>query len=301
MKIHRAKQQHSTKKYTFTYGSENRSVHVTRTNEGGVFSDLYYETLSMSWIRFLLTIAVAYFAINLVFGAIYFSNGRQGLTGNHPEDDLSFFLNCFFFSIQTFSTIGYGTIAPHSFVVNLVVSFQALFGMLSIGLTSGLFFSRFTRPSAKIFFSDQILITSHLGKRSLVFRLANSRINTIVNAEVKVTYSHETISPEGTSMRLLKDLTLVRSSNAIFYLNWVVTHVIDEASPFYNMKHGDLENAAAELLVSFYGTDQTFAQPIHTGKIYTTNQIIYDRNFVDMLIRRGDEINVDLSKISNLI
>ncbi len=290
----------NVKKQTFNYGAEQRSVQVSRSSKSGFFSDVYYNLLSIGWLKFFFYITIIYIAINLIFGTIYFLTGPVGLTGNHPQDNLDFFVECFFFSIQTFSTIGYGTIAPIGLVTNIVVSIQALVGMLSIGLTSGLFFSRFTRPSAKIMFSDQVLITNHLGSRCLVFRLANSRINTIVNAQVSMTLSYAHITPEGSSMRLLKDLNLIRSFNSIFYLNWVVAHPINDQSPLYNVKTEDLEKMIAEIMVSISGIDQTFSQPIHAGKIYTASQVLFDRNFEDMIIREGDEFRVDLDKISVL-
>jgi inward rectifier potassium channel len=231
---------------------------------------------------------------------VYFFSGPAGLSGNHIAGSLDFFTQCFFFSVQTFSTIGYGGITPVSFFTNSVVSFQALVGMLSIGLTSGLFFIRFSRPSAKILFSDQILITRHRGKRNLVFRLANSRINTILNAQLNVTVMLDHKTEEGMNLRVLKDLKLTRSFNAVFFLNWIVTHEIDTESPFYNLSHADLEALQFEVMVSFSGTDQTFSQSIHAGKVYGLNQIYYDRHFEDMLIRDGAVTKVDLDKISKL-
>lgn len=301
MKNYKQHQKKQPQKYIFSYGSKQRNIHVTRKQQKNIMSDIYFEMLSMNWVQFIGLIAAAYLIINILFGTIYFLSGRTGLTGIHSTDTLTFYTECFFFSVQTFSTIGYGAVAPQSFFTNIVVSVQALFGMLSIGLVSGLFFSRFSRPSAKIFFSDQILITNHLGQRSLVFRLANSRVNTIVNAKVNMTYMFAIKTSEGTSMRQLKDLKLIRNFNSIFFLNWVVAHVIDENSPLYNMTHSELETVSAEILVSFSGTDQTFAQSIHSSKIYETSEIVYDRYFQDMVIRSGHEVSIDLDKISVLV
>lgn len=288
------------KQVSLKYGNMNRSIHVSRSDSRSLFTDIYYDLLSMGWGKFLLAISISYFCINLIFGCIYFFSGPTGLSGQHESGSLIFFTQCFFFSVQTFSTIGYGGITPISFFTNIVVSFQALIGMLSIGLTSGLFFVRFTRPSAKIIFSEQVLITQHLGKRSLLFRLANSRINTIINAQLNVTVMMDHKTHEGMNLRLLKDLKLTRSFNAVFFLNWLVTHEIDSESPFYNLSHDDLKNLKFEVMVSFSGTDQTFSQSIHAGKVYGLDQIQYDRHFEDMLIRDGEVTKVDLDKISKL-
>ncbi len=289
-----------TKNISYVYGDMKRSIQVNESESKFFFRDVYYDLLSMTWLRFLSYISLAYFSINLIFGFIYFLSGPSGLSGNHDSGTLNFFTQCFFFSVQTFSTIGYGGITPINFFTNTVVSLQALVGMLSIGLTSGLFFIRFSRPSAKIIFSDQILISQYMGKRSLIFRLANSRINTIINAQVNVTMMLDHKTPEGTNLRILKDLKLNRNLNAVFFLNWLVSHEINEQSPLFNLSHADLESMRGEFMVSFSGTDQTFSQPIHTAKMYLSSHIHYDRHFEDMLIREGDLTRVDLNKISKL-
>lgn len=289
-----------SKKVAYIYGDTARSVHVTRNQEKRRFSDLYYELLSMRWREFWAWIIAGYFTVNLFFGVVYFIAGRQGMTGKHSANNWEFFSDCFFFSVQTFSTIGYGNFAPVSLLTNSVVAVQALMGMLSIGLTSGLFFSRFTRPTSRIVFSEQILITQHMGKRSMLFRMANSRINSIVNAQVHVTFSYTHITPEGVRMRTLTDLTLKRRFNAIFFLNWVVAHEINENSPLFNLTQAQLQGMDADIMVSFTGNDQTLSQPIHAGKIYSPSHFHYDRYFEDMLIREDNEVRVDLDRISEL-
>lgn len=289
-----------SQKVAFVYGNTERSVHITRNKEKQHFSDMYYDLLSMRWRHFWAWIIAGYFIINLLFGILYFVAGREGITGIHSTDDWRFFSDCFFFSVQTFSTIGYGHFSPNSLFTNIVVSTQALLGLLSIGLTSGLFLSRFTRPTSRIVFSEHILITDSGGKRSLQFRMANSRINIIVNAEVRVTFSHSHITPEGVRMRTLHDLGLRRHFNAIFFLNWVVVHEIDELSPLYNLSHQQLLDMDVDIMASFTGNDKTLSQPIHAAKIYTPAHIQYDRQFEDMLIRDGTEIHVDLDRISEL-
>ncbi len=175
-----------------------------------------------------------------------------------------------------------------------------MISMLSVAVISGLFYSRFTRPSAKIIFSDQVLHTNHLEKRCLVFRLANTRVNKIINAKIHMTTLMSTVTPEGTSMRILNDLKLTRDFNSIFFLNWVVSHEINDQSPLYNMKIEDFEKANLEFLISFSGTDQTFSQPIHADVTYNTNDIIFDRQFKDMVIRNGNDILIELDQISQL-
>lgn len=288
------------KKHKITYGTGFREVQVAREKPHRFFSDLYYHLLSISWFQFIFFIFIGYIFINIIFGVLYFSQGPEGLSGQHPTGTWPFFLQCYFFSVQTLSTIGYGVMAPQTFVTHVIVSVQALVGMLSIGVISGLFFSRFTRSTAKIVFSEQILLTQHLGQKSLVFRLANERINVIVNAKVHATLLYNDVTPEGTNIRRLIDLKLTRDFNAIFFLNWVLAHEIDETSPFYNLDMDELKNKKAEIMVTFSGTDQTFGQSIHSSHIYPISKFVLNKNFEDMLIRENDDFTIHFDKISHL-
>lgn len=263
--------------------------------------DLYHRLLSTTWPRFVLFLAFAYWVINFFFGCIYFIAGREGLTGLHSQSALQFFEECFFFSIQTFSTIGYGHISPIGLFDNTVVAVQALLGLISIGLMSGLFFSRFSRPTARVQFSEVALLTRHMGKKTLMFRMANARFNQIIEATVSVTLIMDTVTAEGSKWRQMQDLTLVRQRTALLTLSWTVLHVVDEKSPLYSLTLDDLRMKNAQIWVHFIGYDETFSQNIHARQSFTPDQLVFDRHFVDILHQDDDkDIFIDLARISEL-
>ena len=240
--------------------------------------------------------------MNFLFALIYFFLGPQGLTGVKSTDPYSigFLAECFFFSIQTFSTIGYGAVSPSGLIHNIVVSFQALLGLLSVGLMSGLFFSRFSKPTARIAHSKIALITNYENQRVLMFRMANSRMNQIIEANVSVMVVVDTISAEGVHLRKLIDLPVHRSKTPAFALSWTVIHTIDEKSPLFKKSLDDLDQLAAEVFVLVSGHDENFNQLVFSRYSYTPEDMILDRQFKDILISEGHVLKIEIENISEL-
>ncbi len=262
--------------------------------------DIYHSLLSLSWPKFLASMTLGYILINLIFGVGYFLLGREGLEGLRSKDNLGFLIECFFFSVQTFSTIGYGHISPLSLSANSLICVQAFLGLLSIGMMSGLFFSRFSRPTAKVIFSEIALVTSHLGQKSLILRMANGRMNRIIDATARVTLMQTIQTPEGAAFRQMLDLNLVRQSTQMFFLSWTLVHTIDEKSPLFDKTPEDLKTDDIEIVVSIVGHDETFAQLVHSRHTYKAMNLIFNRYFEDMITRNLTETVVEIDKISLL-
>ncbi|MCB0369001.1 MAG: hypothetical protein KDD45_05990, partial [Bdellovibrionales bacterium] len=210
------------------------------------------------------------------------------------------FQECYFFSVQTFSTIGYGRISPVGLIQNILVALEAFTGMLSIAIMSGLLFTKFSRPISKVKFSYKALITQHRGKRCLIFRMANSRLNQIVEATVSATILISTHTPEGQFLRVQHDLNLVRKRSLFFTLSWVVVHEIDERSPLFNKTIEDLIKEEAEIIISVIGYDETYGQMIHSRYSYIAEEIEFDKQFVDIITRKDGLLSISIDKISDL-
>lgn len=270
--------------------------------------DVYHFMLSLSTAQFLLCLFFAYILINLLFASLYYFLGQSGFAGTISQTSADFFVECFFFSVQTLSTIGYGHVAPVSLLHNLLVTVEALTGMMAIAVITGLIFSRFSRPTARVVFSESILITDFMGKKSLMFRLANARFNQVVEASINLVMVIDTVTPEGISLRQQVDLSLARSRSAIFSFSWTVRHVIDENSPLWQMTAEDMLNKQVQFIVSLQGHDETFAQDIRTRHVYFVKDIVWGRHFVDIVHRQGPidgksgggQVVVDIEKISDL-
>ncbi len=262
--------------------------------------DSYHFLLSLSWPRFFILILIAYLFINSIYGLIYFSLGANQFHGIDNHSIFDYFLECFFFSVQTLSTIGYGKVSPASILANVVVTVEALTGMMAIALMTGLIFARFAKPTAKVIFSDKALITRFMGQSVFMFRMANARMNQVVEATVNLTAVQSFVTPEGIPFRQQVDLPLARNKSSVFALSWTVYHVIDENSPLYEISFDELKSRNTELFISLIGHDETFSQSIFTRRSYTTDDIAFNKQFVDIIERNNNQLKINIEKISDL-
>ncbi len=238
----------------------------------------------------------AFILINVLFGSIYFLLPNS-LTLENPS-----WWDCFFFSIQTLSTIGYGTISPLSFDANLVVSIESGLGLIFTALVTGIVFSKFSRPSAKITFSKPVLINNHDGKRVLTFRVGNIRGNDIVDASIKVSALIEEKSAEGTKLRRIRELKLERSHSPFFSLSWVLFHPIDEHSPIFDLVGSDsIDPKLFSIACLLTGHDGNYSQTIYARHSYYGEDFVFDRYFADVLTNLPDRvIEIDFMHFDDL-
>jgi len=271
----------------------------------GGAGDIYHQLLSMSWKRFIVVLGLAYLVVNLFFAELYYVVGPEALAGLEEAsrlDGISRFLECFFFSVQTFATIGYGRISPVSLSANALVTFEAFLGMLSVAIPTGLLFARFSKPTARIRFSRNALITPHDGVPCLLFRMVNERLNQVVEAQVRVGLVRNERTLEGEFYRNFYDLKLERSVSSAFVLSWTVVHEIDEQSPLFGVTPEMLRESEAEFIVSVTGIDDTFSQTIHARWSYVADEIVFGSRFADMLRRDPaiGKVRVDLEALDRL-
>jgi len=221
-----------------------------------------------------------YIAINCLFAGLYMLD-LDGIAGARPGN----FFDAFFFSAQTLSTVGYGGMVPKSHYVNFVVVLENIATLLCFGLISGLFFSRFSRPSAKVMFSHFAVIAPYEGVPALMFRAANRRGNQILQAQIHVSLSRNEKTLEGESVRKVYDLRLLRSASSFFNLTWTVRHPIDELSPLYGESSESLRDSETEIVVLLSGVDDVFGQTVHGRFAYNHEEILFGYRFVSMFGR----------------
>ncbi len=239
-------------------------------------ADLYHSLIARSWGRLLGLVAVVYVTTNLVFATLY-DLGGDCVTGASSFKDL------FFFSVQTLSTIGYGTMAPKTTYAHVLVTFQAFGGTLFVALVTGLVFAKFSRPTARVMWSKHVVIIERGGKRLLQFRMANERANQIVEAQLRVAAARMETSPDGERMRRFYDLKLQRDRNVLFVLTWTAVHEIDEASPLYGLSLDDMKAQGIQLIGSVIGMDETFSQQVHSRHTYVPDDFVLDMRFADII------------------
>jgi len=255
-------------------GSYNVNRHGTR------WSDIhpYLHLISMPWPSFLALVFASYLAVNTIFAGLYFSLGPGHLLGGDAPDKFDRFLNAFFFSAHTLTTVGYGNISPSAISSNILAVIEALIGLLGFALATGILFGRFSRPSARIGYSERALIAPYEERTSLQFRIVNRRPNALM--EMKATVILMTVNGESANLkREFQPLPLELESVNMLPLTWTIVHPIDESSPFFGKTAEDLTRLQAEVIVLIKGFDETFGQSVHSRYSYRFDEIEWNAKF----------------------
>jgi inward rectifier potassium channel len=261
----------------------------------------YQQLLTVSWTGFFALVVALYLLINAVFALAYFAEGSTALMGPGADMLGGHFSQAFFFSVQTFATIGYGQIGPNGFGANALVTVEALVGLIFQALATGLLFARFSRPTASILFSHQAIVAPYGSGQSLQFRIANRRKNEIIQLEAQVLFSAMEPDGRGGFVRRYTLLPLERNKVTFFPLSWTIVHPIDPASPLAGKTADDLVKAEAEVLVLLSGIDETFAQTVHARSSYRAEEIIWNRRFRSMFVQdQGRSLSVDISRLHDV-
>jgi inward rectifier potassium channel len=258
--------------------------------------DLFFTLMTASWPTTIAVMFVIYVAFNTVFALIYIALGGAIDNARHGN-----FEDAFFFSVQTMATIGYGSMTPRGTFANVIVSVEAMGGVISAALTTGLVFAKFSRPTARVLFSHIALIGNIDGKPVLMFRMANERASRIVEASVHVVLLREEVTSEGVTFRRMHDLKLQRARSPVFSLTWTVFHSIDEASPLFGETAESLADKKGALIVSFAGTDETLTQVVHARHAYDAESVIFGAHFVDVFRVDDKERTLDLTRLHTYV
>ncbi|MDQ0592350.1 inward rectifier potassium channel [Chryseobacterium ginsenosidimutans] len=260
----------------------------------------YHTMLDLSTFQFLSYLVIAYILVNLFFAFIYYVIGVEHLTGIDKSDPINEFIDVFFFSSQTFTTVGYGRIAPVGFMASLVATFEAFLGLLTFAIATGLFYGRFSRPRAYLQFSDIAVIAPFKESSALMFRLAPYKNNALTDAEIVVSTAIEVIDESVPKTNFYQLKTQLSKINTLA-LNWTVVHKIDEESPFYGFSDDDFKNTNIEIIVHVRAFDEVFSNTVVQRSSYISKEIIYGAKFTPMYYPDKENLStiLDLDKIND--
>lgn len=269
---------------------------------GGKWRDIhpYLHLVSMSWPGFFALVFAAYVVINLLFAGVYYWIGSDQLAGADAPTALGRFLNLFFFSSHTLSTVGYGNIAPRGLAANFVSAFEALTGVLGLAVATGLLFGRVSRPSARIGFSDKMIVAPYQDITALEFRVVNRRSNILIDTEARILLmTVETV--DGVPRRKFEVLKLERDSVLFLATPWTIVHPIDSESPLRGKTAEDLARLQAEVLISIKAFDDTFAQSVQQRYSYRHDEFVWGRRFApSFYVGTQGDLVIELNKIGEL-
>ncbi len=258
---------------------------------------VYHLLLTTSWWNFALITFAFYGISNLFFAALYLLAGPGALRGSAADKVGEGFLQAFFFSVQTFSTIGFGNIIPVGIAANVIVSIEALAGLVGFALATGLLFARFSRPTAKIIFSQWAVIAPYRGLTAFEFRITNGRSNQLIEVEAKVIFS-KFEDVDGASLRRFYPLKLEREKVAFFPLSWTIVHPMDKSSPLYGITPDQMLSSSGEFLILLTGIDETFAQTVHSRSSYKADEVVWDAKFANIFdtLTADKTLSIDLTR-----
>jgi len=239
--------------------------------------DLYHRALTLSWPSFMGLIAAVYLLANLAFAFLYWL--QPGAVANAAPGS---YLDMFFFSVETFGTIGYGVLAPQTLYANCVMTVETLCGIMLVALTTGVMFARVSRPTARVLFSRVAVVAPRNGVPTLMVRMGNQRLSQILQAEVTVTLIRNERSDEGEYMRRFYDLALERNRTPIFAMSLQAMHRIERGSPLFGATRETLEAMHAEILVTVTGLEETMAQTVHARASYLPAEILFEHRYTDI-------------------
>ncbi|CAN5776870.1 ion channel [soil metagenome] len=239
-------------------------------------TDAYHFLRTRSWTTIILLFAAMFVLTNLLFATILWV-GHANVSNVHG------YLDYFWFSVQSLATIGYGVLAPEDTLSNTVVTIESFLGFAFTALTTGVFFARFSTPSARVMFSNVAIIGEFDGQRVLTFRIANARTTAIVEASVHVYLTRDEQLKNGERARRIYELPLRTPVQPSFALSWSVYHIIDDESPLHGFQEGDLKPNQGNIIVTFQGIDDRLATTVHTRFTYQAEDLQFDRRFADII------------------
>jgi inward rectifier potassium channel len=256
------------------------------------WADLSHRCMTASWPAFIGGAALVFVAFNAFF-AVFYWIGDQPIS-NVPDGA---YIDYLYFSIETLSTAGYGDMHPQTHYGHFIATVELFTGIFSMSLMTGLIFARFSRPSARLLFADNPVISDHDGERTLMIGLANERHNVISNATARLWLFKNIVSKESQSFRRFYELPLSRNESPALALSWTLFHIIDEASPLYGLNADDLEAIKMALIVVVSGYDVVAAQTVHARKSYDYPDIRFGHRYAEILDTAEDgRLKVDYGR-----
>jgi inward rectifier potassium channel len=270
---------YNTKENAQSIINDDGSSNVNHINRKRNINDLYTFFIDISWANFFLLIIFAYTLFNVFFGLLYVAIGIEEITktkGTFFAD----FLNGFFFSAQTLTTVGYGGIAPKGISANLIAAFEAMIGLLSFSFITGLLYGRFSKPKASLKFSKNLIIRDFKEHKALMFRLMNSRKTVMIEPEITVTLAISEKDENGELKRNFHTLDLER--NKVMYLPtiWTVVHEIDVKSPLFKYSKEEIKSLEAHVYLLINYHEESFSQKVYHIHNYDFKNLLMDVKYV---------------------
>jgi len=261
--------------------------------------DAYHTVIALSWPKFFIILFSAFIVENFFFAIIYYLIGTEQLAGIVGDTPFEKFSEVYFFSSQTLTTLGYGRISPIGFAASTVAAIESMIGLIAFALSTSLLWGRFSRPSAKILYSENVLVAPYRGITGLMVRLVNARKNHLIEIEAGIVISRNE-THDGKVQRRFYNLPLELSKVNFLALSWTLVHPITEDSPLFDKHQEEIDAADTEILLNIKAFDETYSQTVYSRTSYKAHQIVCSAKFISMMSSDDSgETILDISKLND--
>lgn len=238
--------------------------------------NFYHKLVTISWPKFFLFIVFTYLLINAGFASLFYYLEYIGQT--ESTENFHPWIKMLFLSFYTATGSGYGQLTPVSLLMNIVSTVESFFGLMFFALVTGLLYGRFSKPSAKMFFSEKILIAPFKDLNILSFRLSNAKLGQLIEAEAELIISMVETS-NSIPQRKFYNVKLTNSKMTFFTGSWTISHIIDKESPIYHLDNNDFKKKYVEFILLIKATDDTYGQTVHSRISYIWNEVEWNASY----------------------
>jgi len=267
--------------------------------------NLYHSLVTMPWWKFNISVLAIYMIANLIFAMIYYLIDPSGLGGMTYKTETDRFLEIFFFSAQSLTTVGYGRLNPVSLIDSSVAAVESMVGLLGFALATGLLYGRFSRATARLLYSDNIIIGPYKNARfptaekALMFRILNARKNQLIEIEAQIMFAYNE-EVNGSVVRKFQSLKLETEKINLLAMSWTIVHPIVPESPLYGLTQEDINSVEAEFVTNIKAIDDTYVQQVYNRSSYTWKELIWGAKFESVISKNDQGVTtIDIKKISS--
>ncbi len=267
--------------------------------------NVFHFLITATWLRLMLVIALWYTMVNGIFVALYYMVGIHELTGMMYNNEMSKFWEVYFFSAQTLTTVGYGRVNPMGFGVSALASLEALVGLMSFAIITGILYARFSKAPSILIYSEKAVIAPFTWQgqeiTAFMLRIGNLYNSSLMNMKAQLTVSlldFDSLDAAGNPIRRFMALALERDTITFFPSSWTIVHPIDENSPFYGMTQADFEKSLPEVMILLNGFDDTFDQNVYSRYSYSLEEMAWGAKFIKLFgFNTEGQATVDLGNL----
>ncbi len=272
---------------------KNGNFNIQRIGSHSI--SIFHELLLLSWSRMLLLILIFYILVNFIFALGFYCIGPHGISGVHDGSEFRIFWQCYFFSVQSFTTVGYGGMYPVDWKSSALAGFEALCGLLTFAIITGLVYSKFSRPNFKFLFSKNLLFAPYKDFQGAMFRVVNSNRQKLMDVEATMIFSY---FPVNQNNRIFRTLDLEIKKISMFPLSWTINHPIVETSPIYSLNKEQMIQGRAEIIIIISAYDEESGRIVKNMNSYHYSDFVYNAKFLPMLEVIDGKTIIYLDKVS---